>query len=81
MARDIYRNGYQFQAVHDLREAILTIWNNIVVSFLQMVKWIYDFMHSDGSAMPNLDILLGISCFVLDFFRYGLKCLISSYKA
>uniref|UniRef100_A0A3B4B3S9 Tc1-like transposase DDE domain-containing protein n=1 Tax=Periophthalmus magnuspinnatus TaxID=409849 RepID=A0A3B4B3S9_9GOBI len=35
MARDIYKNGHQFQTVDALHEAIFTIWSNIPSSFLE----------------------------------------------
>uniref|UniRef100_A0A3B4ZMR7 Tc1-like transposase DDE domain-containing protein n=1 Tax=Stegastes partitus TaxID=144197 RepID=A0A3B4ZMR7_9TELE len=35
MAREVYKNGHQFQTVDALREAIFTTWSNIPMSLLE----------------------------------------------
>ena len=35
MAREVYKNGHQFQTVDALREAIFTTWSNIPTSLLE----------------------------------------------
>ena len=35
MAREVYKNGHQFQTVGALREAIFTTWSNVPTSLLE----------------------------------------------
>ena len=38
MAREVYKNGHQFQTVDALREAIFTTWSNVPKSFLETLS-------------------------------------------
>lgn len=56
MAREIYRNGGQFQTVLDLRENIFTIWNGVPASILQthisaIRMQIFEDIQNDGRAV------------------------------
>ncbi|CAJ1053035.1 unnamed protein product [Xyrichtys novacula] len=53
MAREIYKNGHQFQTVDALREAIFTTWSNIPASLLEtlassMPKRIFEEINNNG---------------------------------
>lgn len=53
MARDVYRNGRQFQTVNELREAIFLSWSNIPAGLLEtlassMPKRIFQVINKNG---------------------------------
>lgn len=55
MAREVYKNGHQFQTVDALREAIFTTWSNIPTSLLEtlassMPTRIFEVINNNGGA-------------------------------
>ena len=55
MAREVYKNGHQFQTMDVLHEAIFTTWSNIPTSLLEtlassMPKWIFEVINKNGGA-------------------------------
>uniref|UniRef100_A0A671W652 Tc1-like transposase DDE domain-containing protein n=1 Tax=Sparus aurata TaxID=8175 RepID=A0A671W652_SPAAU len=55
MAREVYKNGHQFQTVDGLREAIFTTWSNVPTSPLEtlassMPKRIFEVINKNGGA-------------------------------
>ena len=55
MAREVYKNGHQFQTVDALREAIFTTWSNVPTSLLEtlassMPKRIFEAINKNGGA-------------------------------
>ncbi|CAB1458280.1 unnamed protein product [Pleuronectes platessa] len=57
MAREVYKNGLQFQTMDALREAIFTTWRNIRTSLLEtlassMPKRIFEVINNNALASP-----------------------------
>uniref|UniRef100_A0A672Z0X9 Tc1-like transposase DDE domain-containing protein n=1 Tax=Sphaeramia orbicularis TaxID=375764 RepID=A0A672Z0X9_9TELE len=55
MAREVYKNGHQFQTVDALCEAIFTTWSNVPTSLLEtlassMPKRIFEVINKNGGA-------------------------------
>ena len=55
MAREVYKNGRQFQTVDALREAIFTTWSNVPTSLLETVassmpKRVFEVINKNGGA-------------------------------
>uniref|UniRef100_A0A3Q3B977 Tc1-like transposase DDE domain-containing protein n=1 Tax=Kryptolebias marmoratus TaxID=37003 RepID=A0A3Q3B977_KRYMA len=55
MAREVYKNGHQFQTVDALREAIFNTWSNVPTSLLEtlasnMPKRLFKVMNKNGGA-------------------------------
>uniref|UniRef100_A0A3Q2CQZ7 Tc1-like transposase DDE domain-containing protein n=1 Tax=Cyprinodon variegatus TaxID=28743 RepID=A0A3Q2CQZ7_CYPVA len=54
-AREVYKNGHQFQTVDALREAILNTWSNVPTSLLEtlassMPKRLFEVINKNGGA-------------------------------
>lgn len=72
MAREVYKNGRQFQTVDAFHEAIFTTWSNVLTrpdSWKQLPKQVFDVINN--SPFLTLLVLLWV------FWGYGLKLLIS----
>lgn len=55
MAREVYKNGLQFQTVDALREAIFTTWSNVPSSLQETVassmpKRVFEVINKNGGA-------------------------------
>uniref|UniRef100_A0A3Q2G3V1 Tc1-like transposase DDE domain-containing protein n=1 Tax=Cyprinodon variegatus TaxID=28743 RepID=A0A3Q2G3V1_CYPVA len=55
MAREVYKNGHQFQTVDALREAIFNTWSNVPTSLLEklassMPKRLFEVINKNGGA-------------------------------
>ena len=86
MAREVYKNGHQFQTVDALREAIFTTWSNVPTSLLEtlassMPKRIFEVINKNGGATHYWVLLRKVFVLVwrvfCNFLSDGLKLLIS----
>uniref|UniRef100_A0A3Q2EF15 Tc1-like transposase DDE domain-containing protein n=1 Tax=Cyprinodon variegatus TaxID=28743 RepID=A0A3Q2EF15_CYPVA len=55
MAREVFKNGHQFQTVDALREAIFNTWSNVPTSLLEtlassMPKRLFEVINKNGGA-------------------------------
>uniref|UniRef100_A0A3P9MYL3 Tc1-like transposase DDE domain-containing protein n=1 Tax=Poecilia reticulata TaxID=8081 RepID=A0A3P9MYL3_POERE len=55
MAREVYKNGHQFQTVDAFREAIFNTWSNVPTSLLEtlassMPKQLFEVINKNGGA-------------------------------
>uniref|UniRef100_A0A3P9N322 Tc1-like transposase DDE domain-containing protein n=1 Tax=Poecilia reticulata TaxID=8081 RepID=A0A3P9N322_POERE len=55
MAREVYKNGHQFQTVDAIREAIFNTWSNVPTSLLEtlassMPKRLFEVINKNGGA-------------------------------
>uniref|UniRef100_A0A3B3W277 Transposase Tc1-like domain-containing protein n=1 Tax=Poecilia latipinna TaxID=48699 RepID=A0A3B3W277_9TELE len=58
MAREVYKNGHQFQTVDALREAMSNTWSNVPTSLLEtlassMLKRLFEVINKNGGATHN----------------------------